>query len=152
MNFFTRTLLIASATLGMLTMLLPAVAQSVPTTPAQELMHTMMVYGGYVGQRDDQRANMLKLTFERLERIKVQYRDLGVRDHNLELAMADFEASLFAVKHMTRARDASKAGKKDEVRAELRTACGFADKSTYLDKRLQETCNRFRKNGDTSMT
>ncbi len=134
-----------------------AYAQSAPKTePSQvelEFSHTKIIYFGYVGEREDQIANMLELTIGRMERNRKMLADSGVRHSALERDMADFEASLFTVRHMTRARDASRAGNETVVTSELATACRFATAAThYLDPRLEETCVRFEKYGYVRMT
>ena len=117
-----------------------------------EFMHTQLIYESYVGKKDEQIANMLKLTEERLGRTRAMYLAAGTKDTTLESDMDDFGEALSATKHMRLARDAS--GKNNEAGAisELTLACSHADKSKYLDPRLQETCKRFRKFGYKSFT
>lgn len=125
----------------------------VEPTPAQlEFEHTKLIYDGYIGQRDDQKANMLQLTIGRLERTKKMHTDSGVKNHAFVADMEDFGQSLFAVRHMMRARDASRVDKQDEVQKELTVACRHADQTTYLDPRLEKTCADYRKYGYVRMT
>ena len=123
-----------------------------PTQAELEFAHTMMIYEGYIGERDEQKQNMLELTIARLERTKKMHEDTRVRNHAFLHDMENFGASLFATRHMMRARDRSKEGKQDAVKSELTQACRYAKQTTHLDPRLQETCQRFRKYGYVRMT
>ncbi len=151
-------LLRAFAILLFAALAIPLACQAAPRerpdpTPAElEFEHTKLIYDGYVGQRDEQKANMLELTIGRLERTVKLHKDSGVRNLSFEQDMRDFGESLLAVRHMMRARDASRAGKESVVRQELTQACRHADQTTYLDPRLQKTCSDFRKNGSIHMT
>lgn len=119
-----------------------------PTEAELELSHTKLIYFGYIGVKEEQIANMLKLTIERVARTKKIHENSGLTNSDFVKDLEDFNASLLAVQHMNRARDASRLKKRDVVINEMITACEFANQTTYLDSRLEETCNRFQKFGN----
>ncbi len=106
------------------------------STAELEFEHTKLTYDDYIGQREEQKANMLELTIGRLERINKMHKDSGVKNVAFERDMKDFRASLYVVRHMNRARDASRVNKEGDVVKEMTQACRYADQTTYLDPHL----------------
>ncbi len=122
-------------------------------TPAEsEFEHTKLIYMGYVGQTDAQQINMLKLTFERLERTVKMHKDSRVNNQAFVRDMEDFNISLFAAQHLLRARIASNSKDSLGFIKEMRTACRFVDAGNKYVADLVGPCSKLRESDSKNRT